>query len=249
MLLNPVQSAMAAAGGSQCGYCTPGFVMSLFAEYYRGDRTGACDPHALGGNLCRCTGYRPIRDAVLSLGPAPGDEFSNRLRHPAPSISALSYENFFRPQSINEALRIFFANPGAKWIAGGTDLAVESNLRGRDFPCLISLEAVPELHIFRESDTEVELGAGLPLSEIGARWSDAPPVVREWLPLFSSPLIRNRATLGGNLGTASPIGDAHPLLLALDAQVKIQRAHRFRSHRSSWTTAKPRCVPMNCWSL
>ena len=67
---------MAAAGGSQCGYCTPGFVMSLFAEQYRPGREGPCDPHAMGGNLCRCTGYRPIRDAALSLGPAPDDAFS-----------------------------------------------------------------------------------------------------------------------------------------------------------------------------
>ena len=69
--LAEVQKAMAAAGGSQCGYCTPGFVMSMFAEQYRRNRTGPCDPHELGGNLCRCTGYRPIRDATLSLGPAP----------------------------------------------------------------------------------------------------------------------------------------------------------------------------------
>src|SRR5271170_6257809 len=69
--LAEVQEAMAAGGGSQCGYCTPGFVMSLFAEHYRPGRTGPCDPHELGGNLCRCTGYRPIRDAAVSLGPAP----------------------------------------------------------------------------------------------------------------------------------------------------------------------------------
>jgi xanthine dehydrogenase small subunit len=67
--LADAQQAMAAAGGSQCGYCTPGFVMSLFAEHYRPDRTGPCDPHAMAGNLCRCTGYRPIRDAALALGP------------------------------------------------------------------------------------------------------------------------------------------------------------------------------------
>lgn len=78
------QQAMAAAGGSQCGYCTPGFVMSLFAEQYRPDRIGSCDPHQMGGNLCRCTGYRPIRDAALSLGPAPADAFQARLSQPSP---------------------------------------------------------------------------------------------------------------------------------------------------------------------
>jgi xanthine dehydrogenase small subunit len=74
--LAEVQEAMAAAGGSQCGYCTPGFVMSLFAEQYRPGRTGACDPMALAGNLCRCTGYRPIRDAARAIGPAPTDAFA-----------------------------------------------------------------------------------------------------------------------------------------------------------------------------
>ena len=82
--LAEVQQAMAAAGGSQCGYCTPGFVMSLFAEQYRPGRTGPCDAAALSGNLCRCTGYRPIRDAARSVGPAPDDEFRARLAQPAP---------------------------------------------------------------------------------------------------------------------------------------------------------------------
>src|SRR5215470_16932115 len=89
--LAAVQQAMVDHGGSQCGYCTPGFVMSLFAEYYRPGRTGPCDPHATAGNLCRCTGYRPIRDAALSLGPAPPDFFSSRLSRAAPEIPALAF--------------------------------------------------------------------------------------------------------------------------------------------------------------
>src|SRR5205823_2613421 len=90
--LAAVQKAMAAGGGSQCGYCTPGFVMSLFAEHYRPNREGACDPHAMGGNLCRCTGYRPIRDAALSLAEAPDDEFRRRLSRPAPRVEAMRYD-------------------------------------------------------------------------------------------------------------------------------------------------------------
>src|SRR5580700_1811020 len=90
--LAEVQQAMSAEGGSQCGYCTPGFVMSLFAEQYRAGRTGHCDPHELGGNLCRCTGYRPIRDAALSLGPAPSGAFLDRLSLPAPRLDAVEYE-------------------------------------------------------------------------------------------------------------------------------------------------------------
>jgi xanthine dehydrogenase small subunit len=215
------QRAMAEAGGSQCGYCTPGFVMSLFAEQYRPGREGPCDVHALGGNLCRCTGYRPIRDAALSLGPAPADRFSARLAQPAPALGAASYEGFSRPATLADCLALLAEHPDARLVAGGTDLCVESILRGRRFPHLISVEALAELREFRESADETEIGAGLTLSEIAGRWSAAPAVWNEWLPLFASPLIRNRATLGGNLATASPIGDSAPLLLALDAAVRI----------------------------
>src|ERR1700684_4140653 len=90
--LAEVQQAMASGGGSQSGYCTRGFVMSMFAEQCRPGRNSACDPHELGGNLCRCTGYRPIRDAALSLGPAPSGAFLDRLSLPAPRLDAVEYE-------------------------------------------------------------------------------------------------------------------------------------------------------------
>ena len=223
--LSAVQQAMVDHGGSQCGYCTPGFVMSLFAEFYRPGRTGPCDPHATAGNLCRCTGYRPIRDAALSLGVAPADSFRSRLSLPAPEISPVAFASgdaaFHRPATLAECVKLLAAQPDARLIAGATDLAVESNLRGRRFSCLVSVEGLGELRVFRETADEVELGAGLTLSEIQARWQDAPQVFAEWLELFASPLIRNRATLGGNLATASPIGDAAPLLLALDARLRV----------------------------
>jgi xanthine dehydrogenase small subunit len=225
-VLHPAQQGMVEYGGSQCGYCTPGFVMSLFAEYYRPGREGSCDLEALGGNLCRCTGYRPICDAALSLGvPLPEDPFRRRLAQPAPAVAACTYADretrFSRPASLAECLAEIQANPHARPIAGGTDLVVESNLRGARFSHLISLEAIPELQIWRETADRIEIGAGLTLNEIAARWPGAPAVFREWLYLFASPLIRNRATLGGNLVTASPIGDAAPLLLSLDAEVRI----------------------------
>ena len=219
--LTEVQQAMVDSGGSQCGYCTPGFVMSLFAEQYRPGREGPCDPHAMGGNLCRCTGYRPICDAALSLGPAPAGAFRDRLARSAPQLGPAAYDGFSRPGTLDECLALLAEHPAARLIAGGTDLAVESNLRLRRFPYLIGLEALAELRTFHESSSEIEIGAGLTLSEIGQVWTSAPPVWREWLPLFAAPLIRNRATLGGHLATASPIGDAAPLLLALDARVRI----------------------------
>lgn len=219
--LSDAQRAMAAGGGSQCGYCTPGFVVSLFAEHYRPDRTGPCDTMALAGNLCRCTGYRPIRDAALSLGAAPDDEFRRRLERPATPLEGFSVPGFSRPTTVDDCLAILRADPAAKLVAGATDVGVESNLLGRRWPHLVSLDAIDELREFSSTSERVAIGAGLPLTEIGRRWHDAPEVIREWLTLFASPLIRNRATLGGNLATASPIGDAAPLLLALDALVHV----------------------------
>jgi len=97
--LAPAQQAMVDTAGSQCGYCTPGFVMSLFAEQYR---RGACDPHALSGNLCRCTGYRPIADAAASLGEAPAGPFRDRMAAPAPGFSPVECDGFSRPVTLTE---------------------------------------------------------------------------------------------------------------------------------------------------
>jgi xanthine dehydrogenase small subunit len=219
--LSEVQQAMAAAGGSQCGYCTPGFVMSLFVEQHRRDRDGPCDPLAMGGNLCRCTGYRPIRDAAYAVVDAPRGSFRDRLDLPAPALEPFSVAGFSRPSTLDECVAILQSQPEAMLIAGCTDLGVESNLRLKRWPHLVSVEGIPELHEWSESDDSVRIGAALPLSDIGGRWRSAPRVVREWLDLFASPPIRNRATLGGNLATASPIGDSAPLLLALDASVHM----------------------------
>src|SRR6204780_4046681 len=113
--LAEVQQAMAAGGGSQCGYCTPGFVMSLFAEHYRPGRNGPCDPHAMGGNLCRCTGYRPLRAAALALGDAPADAFRERLSRPAPPLAAFSTgaarTRFERPATLAACLSLLGTRP------------------------------------------------------------------------------------------------------------------------------------------
>jgi xanthine dehydrogenase small subunit len=215
------QTALAAAGGSQCGYCTPGFVMSLFAEQYRPGRGAQCDPMALAGNLCRCTGYRPIRDAALSLGDPPPGMLLDRLARPTSPLAAVETDAFSRPRSVESCLATLAADPDATLIAGGTDIGVECNLNGLRFRHLVSLEAIDELAVFEETDDHVRIGAALPLADLGRRWVMAPLALREWLERFASPLIRHRATLGGNLATASPIGDAAPLLAALDASIEI----------------------------
>jgi xanthine dehydrogenase small subunit len=131
--LHPVQAAMAAAGGSQCGYCTPGFVVSMADEYYRPDRR-EFEIEALSGNLCRCTGYRPIRDAAFSLGlPDSSDAFSQRGHQPAPTIPAVRLEahdgTFVRHLNLKQTLETLREHPEAKLLAGGTDWGVEVNLR------------------------------------------------------------------------------------------------------------------------
>jgi xanthine dehydrogenase small subunit len=233
--LHPVQQAMLEAGGSQCGYCTPGFVMSLFAEYYRPGRSGY-EPEAISGNLCRCTGYRPIIDAARRLGPPLADD--PWLAHAASRSAALpaldycarcpSARRFLRPESLAAVFEALERHPGAVLLAGGTDAMVASNQRAVRHPALISLAAVAELGRLEWRADEVVLGAGLPLSRIereleGERGAEL-ALLQQLLPLFSSRLIRNRATLGGNLATASPIGDSAPVLLALGAELSLASA-------------------------
>jgi xanthine dehydrogenase small subunit len=224
--LHPVQEAMVRLGGSQCGYCTPGFVMSLFAEYYREGRAeGGFDVESIAGNLCRCTGYRPIREAGRSLPTVRDDDaHAARLAAPAPEPASLRYDGggrrFFRPTALKEALEVLARHPDATIVTGGTDLVVEMNQRLRRFDVLLSLEAVAELRVWDDGDDALGIGAAVPLGEIEERLAGELPILsEELLPLFSSRLIRNRATLGGNLATASPIGDSPPVLLALGAEV------------------------------
>ncbi|HKO50276.1 MAG TPA: FAD binding domain-containing protein [Polyangiaceae bacterium] len=233
--LHPVQAAMVAAGGSQCGYCTPGFVVSLFCEYYRPGRTGF-DPESISGNLCRCTGYRPIADVARALpAPAEADPRLVQLRRPAAALGVgkggTASELFLRPTALDEAFALLLTHPGAQLIAGGTDLMVYANQRYQRFPVLISVEALSELHELTLGESELVLGAAVPLARIERALSQSDldsELLTQLLPLFSSRLIRNRATLGGNLGTASPIGDAAPALLALGAELELvsQRATR-----------------------
>ena len=223
---------MVLAGGSQCGYCTPGFVVSLFCEYYRPGRDGF-DPEAISGNLCRCTGYRPIADVARAmLAPLAGDPHLAALdtaMPPRPGVdTADGRERFVRPTTLADLFGTLAEAPDATLIAGGTDVMVGVTQKGDRPAALVSLAAVPELRTFAITTDTVVVGAGLTLTEIEERLHDAPeaalPLLSQLLPLFSSRLIRNRATLGGNLMTASPIGDAPPVLLALDASVTLASA-------------------------
>jgi xanthine dehydrogenase small subunit len=216
--LHAVQSAMANAGGSQCGYCTPGFVMSMFAQNYADNLE--FDEAALVGNLCRCTGYRPIREAAHALSkPTENDAFLERQKISSVSKSAFSLNGFHRPNHLSEALHLLETLPNARMIAGGTDMALEIATQFKRFENLISLESIPELLEISKTNTHLEIGAGVPLSRLETELQV--PLLNELWVWFASRQIRNRATLGGNLGTASPIGDAPVVLLALEAELVL----------------------------
>ena len=227
--LHPVQREMAERGGSQCGYCTPGFICSMAAEYYRPDRRNGFDLHALSGNLCRCTGYRPIRDAAYALGPPEtGDPFAARLAEPAPAPAATTTSStqgrYVRPPDLAGALDLLAVHPDARLVAGSTDWGVELNIRHARAALSIGIDRLEELREFSFGPDRIDLGAALSLSEIEMRLAGRVPLLADLFPVFASRLIRNGATLGGNLGTASPIGDAPPVLLALDASLVLASA-------------------------
>jgi xanthine dehydrogenase small subunit len=230
--LHHVQKAMVESGGSQCGYCTPGFIVSLFCEYYRPARQGY-DPESISGNLCRCTGYRPIADVARSLPtPKASDPRLKTLAADVPALPAFQHSGagrrFLRPTELEQVFDYLAESPEAMLIAGGTDLMVYANQRHERWQTLISLEAIAELRRVELGPDKIVLGAGTPLAELEERLAQKPdaavPLLAQLLPLFSSRLIRNRATLGGNLATASPIGDSLPVLLALDAEVTLASA-------------------------
>jgi xanthine dehydrogenase small subunit len=209
----------------------------MAAEFYRADRHGSADGvpdhgpngfdlHALSGNLCRCTGYRPIRDAAYALGePAADDDIARRRELPPPGVApgrvAGAGAELVRPASLAETLDLLAENPDAVLVAGSTDRGVEVNLRG-DRPALtIAIDRLDELRQLEVESTFIEIGAALSLTEIERMLGGAIPLIDQMNPQFASRLIRNSATLGGNLGTGSPIGDAPPALLALDASVVL----------------------------
>ncbi|ONI73840.1 xanthine dehydrogenase small subunit [Kribbella sp. ALI-6-A] len=235
--LHPVQRELAVRGGSQCGFCTPGFVCSMAAEYYRPTRTASAeedcehgpngfDLHSLSGNLCRCTGYRPIRDAAYALGDPDGDDtFAARQSSPppppAPTRLTVNGAEFVRPEQLDDVLELIAECPEAKVVAGSTDTGVEVNLRGVRPSLVVAVDRLPELREFSIDDEQVRIGAALTLTEVERLLAGRVPLLEQLFPQFASRLIRNGATIGGNLGTGSPIGDTPPALLALDASLVL----------------------------
>ena len=232
--LHPVQAHMVKQYGSQCGYCTPGFVMSLFEAWYRDDcREPWHLSDQLSGNLCRCTGYRPIRDAALGAlaeraSATDADDFRARLNDPVAPLPALDYaaqgERFIRPTTLAELFRLMHDNPGARLVAGATEIGVEINKKLASCPLLISTEGVPELTRIQRTPAEWRVGGAVTLTAIEESMAAEYPSLARMLRVFASRAIRNRATMGGNIATASPVGDSAPVLLTLDASLVLASA-------------------------
>lgn len=220
--LHPVQAAMVDCAGSQCGYCTPGFVMSLFAGWY-GDELS---DHATEGNLCRCTGYRAIRSATAQAAGmraqcAQPDRFDALLSQPRTVPGAAQLQGWFSPTSLQEAVDLKRAHSDSAYIAGGTDLGVNLSHGKKVAATLIALDRIAELRDIEFTDGWIRIGAGVPLTRIEHELAGVLAPLDDMLPWFAARQVRNRATVGGNLGSASPIGDLAPVLLALDAQVEL----------------------------
>jgi xanthine dehydrogenase small subunit len=223
--LHPVQQAMVDRHGSQCGFCTPGFVMSLYALRVAGEKPDRIAINeALAGNLCRCTGYRPIIDAALDVCTGGGPPEAAALPVAEGSL-ALSHrgKRSFSPRSGDELARILLDYPQAVIVAGGTDVGLWVTKQHQALPVTVSVDAAADLCGVDETGAMIRIGAA-------ATYQDALPLLEKHFPDFGALIrrigsrqIRNRGTIGGNIANASPIGDSPPALLALDASLVLRR--------------------------
>jgi len=232
--LHPVQDAMIKYHGSQCGFCTPGFVMSLFAMYknfssYNNERIH----DSISGNLCRCTGYRPIVDAAKSLNNVSRlDQFYNNRKKTLKLLKKidsknLSFKNgnkkYFSPKNINQLKKIIKENPNSIFLSGGTDLSLQVTKERKEINNIISLNSIKELKFIKEKNGNIEVGASTSLKEFELFIKKYYPDFNLILKRYGSDQIRNVGTIAGNIVTASPIGDTLPLLLSLDAKIVLQK--------------------------
>ena len=232
--LHPVQDAMIKYHGSQCGFCTPGFVMSLFAMYKNFSSYNSENiKDSISGNLCRCTGYRPIIDAAKSLNNVSrSDEFYKNKKKTLNLLKKIRMENlslkngnkkYFSPKSINELQKIIKKNPNPIFLSGATDLSLIVTKERKEINNIISLNSIKELKFIKERNSNIEVGAATSLIEFELFIKKYYPDFNSILKRYGSVQIRNLATMAGNIATASPIGDTLPLLLSLDAKLVLQK--------------------------
>jgi len=234
--LHPVQQALVDHHGSQCGFCTPGFVMSLFTHYLElGDETPTRDGllAALSGNLCRCTGYRPIMDAGLAMMNYPAPSRWNVEDAHAPERVArlralqrsdnLTVPDYTAPRSLAEFASAYAAHPESLILAGGTDIGLWATKQLRTLPPLLYIGDVVELNTVMHMQDEMLIGAAVRLEDAFEQLVTAYPQLQELAVRFGSRPIRNSGTLCGNIANGSPIGDAIPALIAIGTTVRLRR--------------------------
>ena len=239
--LHPVQQAMVEHHGSQCGFCTPGFVMSLFAMYRsegRPDRARVND--VVAGNLCRCTGYRPIMDAAIAAyDGGRADQFSRRERQTVKQLKAIARQDtlalegagrsYFAPVTEDDLADLVKAHPEATLLAGGTDVGLWVTKQHRDLDTVIHVGGVREMDFVREADGHLEIGAATTYTDAVDALADHYPDFGELIRRIGSVQIRNAGTIGGNIANGSPIGDTMPGLIALGTTLVLRRGRRTRT--------------------
>ncbi|HHL43283.1 MAG TPA: xanthine dehydrogenase small subunit, partial [Hellea balneolensis] len=227
---HPIQKALAENHGSQCGFCTPGFVMSLYA-LGQSDQPPTRENvnEALAGNLCRCTGYGPIIDTAMTMAPTRATHKhidtlkalqSDETVHLRANIHG-DEKQIFIPKTEAELARLLSECPDAVLLAGGTDIGLWVNKQHRVLPTVIYLGQISSLNKIRKTDTHIRIGAGV-------KYSDALPLLGQFYPdmdtvmrRIGSTQIRNLGTIGGNIANGSPIGDMPPLLIAAGAELTL----------------------------
>ena len=236
--LHPVQQAMVDCHGSQCGFCTPGFVMSLWSTYEHHQACGTQPSRQqladdLSGNLCRCTGYRPILDAGQRMFDLPA--VHTNLQPAVQALQALRQDttfvyqdHFHAPTTLDALATLRLQKPQARIVAGSTDVGLWVNKQFRDLGDIIYVGNVADMQAVEERGDALYIGAAASLesawSALVQRW---PSLTDVWLR-FASPPIRHAGTMGGNVANGSPIGDAPPVLMALDAQIELRQGARLR---------------------
>lgn len=239
--LNPAQEALVACHGSQCGFCTPGFVMTMTTCYEQHQAAGTTPTRqqladALAGNLCRCTGYRPILDAGERMFDAPARCLDRQpiaaalqaLAADAPLHYDAAGARFHAPQSLADLARLREAQPQATLLAGSTDVGLWVNKQFRDLGDVIYTGRVAALREIRQDGDGLWIGAAATLEDSWAALTAAVPRLRELWLRFASPPVRHAGTLGGNIANGSPIGDGAPALIALGADIVLRKGTQQR---------------------
>ena len=233
--LHHVQQSMVDNHASQCGFCTPGFVMSSFALHKVNSQPSRAEVvEALAGNLCRCTGYRSIIDAAMASSEhAKPDSFTLHYQQTVqqlsefkalPSASLSDHQHsYFAPKNVSELATKLIEQPSAVLVAGGTDLALSVTQNFNIIDDLVYLGDVDELRVLENSDTQFVIGSAVPYNEFTPMLHDEYHELGEMIERIGSRQVRNNGTLGGNVGNASPIGDMPPALIALGAEMVLQR--------------------------